>query len=620
MSTSALRTAPSAASDSAWLPGFTPQKLAPAAILKAAPEFWLSNFAAMCAESIKPRDRVRPDSWAAENIIFSSPKDPIQGRLDLVRSPFLRDPINAWDLDGVTGTREVTFVAPEQIGKTTIVYAGALWGAANRPGTCLIYYTSDEKARLANATKLQPIIRNVRELRPFLDLPNAETNREYRLGPAQIFFGGAGKRISSLSSQYNVADEVDDWLMRPGVDPLSDLRKRARAFSPGLLVKICTPKGSERQSRIWHEFLASSQGFWYLRCQSCGELTIRSCDIHHLQFALAEKLDKGVHALPVPDSIRLVCPKCGFRHTEEMKSAMIGEGAYLHRYPDRTNDLGFQVGLLASQFESASWFNIAKAQVRAGKSGDEDAQRYFDNSFRGLPFKARKLDTGCERALHIHQIPYPDRSTIRWVFLAADTQEDHFWFVVRGVDAHLNSYLLDSGRLATLEDLRSAITAQYLDKPVLAAIVDEGGHRQDEVRSLANTTPRVYTYKGNTSIRAKWKISEDYPKLILGHAEHWRVALLQKMYASARTDSYYWYTTAEAMSDDYVRQLSAWARPTSGKTSDELSDGDVSCYRRTDGAPDHLFDSEKMCLMLIDFSWHTAIKPYLTKKLSGGAA
>ena len=609
----------SPAPDSAWLPGFTPQQLSPAAILKASPEYWLSNFAATVAESIKPRERVSPDSWAAENIIFSSPKDPVQGPLDLDRSPFLIEPIRAWDLDGVTGTREVTFCAPEQVGKTIIAYAGALWSCCNRPGTVLIYYTSDDKARLANATKLKPLIRNIRELRPFLDLPNAETIREYRLGPASIFFGGAGARIASLTSRYNIADEIDDWLKKPGVDPLADLRKRSRAFSPGFLLKICTPKGGESQSRIWKEFLRSSQGYWHLRCLGCGELTLRSCDIHNLKFELAEKTDKGVHALPVPDSIRLVCPKCGFRHTETMKSEMILRGAYIHKYPDRTLDLGFQVGLLASQFDSASWLEIAKAQSRAGKSGDEEAQRYFDNSVMGLPFKARKLDTGCERALRTHQVAMPDPSAIRWRFLAADTQEDCYYYVVRGMDLHRNTYLLDCGKLNTTDELRAAILGQYCGGPLLASIIDEGGHRQDEVRALANSLSRVYTYKGNTSIRAKWKLSEDYSRLLLGHAEHWRVALLQKMYAAARTEDSYWYTT-EAMTDDYIRQLSAWSRPSSGKTSDELADGDVSCYKKADGAPDHLFDSEKMCLMLSDFSWHTAIRPYLEKKLAGGAA
>lgn len=615
MNTYTAQASPSSAS--AWLPGFNPEPLQPAAVLKASPEYWLANFAAICAEAIKPVDVVRPDAWAAENIVFTSPRDPIQGRLDLDRSPFLRDPINAWDLTGVSGTREVTFVAPEQIGKTLIAYSGALWAARFRPGTTLIYYSSDDKARLANATKLRPLINNVRELRAYLELPNAETIREYRLGPARIFFGGAGSRIASLTSQYNVADEIDDWIRKPGVDPLSDLRKRSRAFSPGLLIKICTPKGTEVQSRIWREFLKSSQGYWHLRCLHCGELTLRSCDIHNLKFELGEKLDKGVHAAPVPDSIRLVCPKCGHAHVESDKREMIRTGAYIHKYPERSLNLGFQVGLLASQFESASWLALATAQANAGRSGDEAAQLYFDNSVRGLPFRHRKLDSGCERALHIHQVAMPGPDVIRWRFLAADTQENCYFYVVRGMDLHLNTYLLDCGKLSSTDDLKAAILGEYAGGRLLAAIIDEGGHRQDEVRALADSLPRVYTYKGNTAIRCKWRVSDDYPKLILGHAEHWRVALLQKMYASAKTDNSYWYTT-EVMTDDYIRQLSAWQRPSSGKTLDELADGDVSCYKKTDGAADHLFDSEKMCLMLADYAWCTAIRPALEKRVSGG--
>ena len=592
---------------------------APAAALAYAPETWMRSFAQTVAASILPRAHVDPDVWAESNIIFSSPKDPVQGPLDLTLSPFLRDPIRAWDLSGVRGLREVTVVAPEQIGKTLSWLAGLLWASVFHPGTALIYYTSETKSRLVNQTKLRPLIANVRDLRLYLDMPNSATASEYRLGPAQINFGGVGSRISSITSVYNIADELDDWQPPRGTSPLDDLRKRSRAFDTGLLYKVCTPAGTARMSKIWNEFLESSQGYFTLRCQSCGGLTMKSCDIHHLQFDLAEQTDPGVHALPIPESLRLVCPVCHHEHTESDRAALIRSGEYVHKYPDRTNNLGFQIGLLASQFESGSWMTIAKAQCKSGKSGDEDAQRYFDNSVRGLPFKARKLDTSCSRALHIHQVPTPDASQIRWRFLSADTQEDHFWYVVRGMDLHRNTWLLDCGRLADTGELRSAILGQYCGGPLLASIIDEGGHRQDEVRALADSLPRVYTYKGNTSIRAKWRISEDYNKLILGHAEHWRVNLLQKMYASARTDEHYWYTT-EVMNDDYIRQLSAWTRPASGKTADELTDGDVSCYRRTDGAPDHLFDAEKMLLMLADYCWHTSIRPYLERKLSGGAA
>lgn len=597
-----------------FLPGFAPAPSTPAAILTAKPEAWLNAFASTVIASLMPRDHVAPDVWAEQNIIFSSPKDPIQGPLDLDLSPFLREPIRAWDLDGVTGLREITFVGPEQIGKTLSWLCPLNWTCVFHPGTALVYYTSDQKARLVNTTKLRPLISNIRDLRVYLDLPNADTASEYRLGPAQIMFGGVGSRISSITSKYNVADELDDWQPPRGTSPLDDLRKRARAFSPGLLCKVCTPKGSARQSKIWREFLNSSQGYFFLRCRSCGGLTMRSCDVHNLKFDLAEQTEAGVHALPIPESIRLVCPVCHHEHVESDRPALIRSGKYVPKYPERTNNLGFQVGLLASRFESASWMNIATAQVRAGRSGDEEAQRYFDNSVRGLPFKARKLDTGCERALHIHKAPLPAPGVIRWRFLAADTQEDCFYYTVRGMDLHQNTYLLDCGRLNTLEDLRSAILAEYAGGHILACIIDEGGHRQDEVRMLANSLRCVYTYKGNNSIRAKWRVSDDYSRLILGHAEHWRVVLLQKMYAAAKTPDHYWYTS-DAMTDDYIRQLSAWSRPSSGKTADELADGDVSCYKKTDGAPDHLFDCEKMLLMLADYAWTTTIRPILERRL-----
>lgn len=607
-----IRTA-SHSAQTQYLPGFLPPQN-PEEVLTAAPNEWLSHFVAACAASLLPQSYLAPDAWAERNIIFSRPGDPVQGPIDFSLSPFLRDPLRAWETNPGDGVREITFVAPEQIGKTLIEMGGVLWRAVYRPGTTLIYYTSDVKAKQVNESKMLPLISNIPALRAFLDLPNSCNASQYRLGGAVINFGGVGARISSITSSVNVADELDDWQPRSGVDPLSDLRKRARAFSDGILYKACTPKGTAVQSKIWQEFLRSSQGYYTLRCQGCGELTLRACDIHHLQFELEEKKEKGVHALPIADSIRLVCPVCHHEHTEERDRAnLVRQGAYVHKYPERTNNLGFQVGYLANLMPAGSWLKIATAQVNSGRSSDEDAQRYFDNSIRGLPFKFRRLDSSCSRALRVHQIELPPPSKIRWRFLAADTQENCFWYVVRGVDSHLNSYLIDCGRVDSVDALRALIQARHHDGPLFASIIDEGGHRQDEVRQLAQL-PRVYTYKGNTSIRAKWKISDDFPKLILGHAEHWRVALLQKMYAAARTPDHYWYTS-EAMDDDYIKHLSAWTRPSSGKLADELGDADVSCYRRIDGAPDHLFDAEKMCLMLIDYSWQTAIKPYFQQKL-----
>ena len=102
---------PAARTASATPYGPSPASIAPAEIT-AAPETWLMQFARTVAASILPRAHVDPDVWAASNIIFSSPKDPVQGPLDLNLSPFLRDPIRAWDLSGVRGLREDTLATP----------------------------------------------------------------------------------------------------------------------------------------------------------------------------------------------------------------------------------------------------------------------------------------------------------------------------------------------------------------------------------------------------------------------------------------------------------------------------------------------------------------------------
>ena len=39
-----------------------------------------------------------------------------------------------------------------------------------------------------------------------------------------------------------------------------------------------------------------------------------------------------------PESIRLVCPKCGFEHTEDMKHDMNVQGGYIHEIPELLQD------------------------------------------------------------------------------------------------------------------------------------------------------------------------------------------------------------------------------------------------------------------------------------------
>lgn len=575
---------------------------------------WLDDYLKDIVQAILPPPYLSPAEWAERNILFSRPADPIKGFMDFRNSPYLREPVNAWECT-TDGTKELTLVAPEQMGKTLFWLCGLLWSLVYRPGVSLIYYTSDDKSALVNTTKLLPMLEQIPRFERAINRPNAKNKTQYRLGDNLINFGGVGSRISSITSSVNVADEVDDWLETRGKDSLQDLRKRSRTYKQAVLAKVCTPKGTASQSRIWREFLNSSQGYYHLRCQGCGELTMRACDIHNLQFELAEQTDKHIHADPIADSIRLVCPKCGFEHSEDKhRYGMIQQGGYIHRFPARIDlNAGWQVGQLASLFSSGRWLSIATAQTRAGSTGKEADQLYFDNSVRGLPYNFRKSNDPAIKALHIHAIPLASalqtedsKRRIRWRFFAADTQDDCFYWVVRGLDALQNSYLLACGRAESLDELNAAIRADYHGGGIRCAIIDEGGHRQDEVRSIA--TAGIYTYKGGTCHGQPHRRSESFPRLLLGNAQHWQLELLRKLYATANPGSHYWYTTEEAMTDDYKKQLTCYHADTGKLGGDELEN-----YVRDSDSPDHFFDAEKMCLMLMSYAWEASIMPELRR-------
>jgi len=182
---------------------------------------------------------------------------------------------------------------------------------------------------------------------------------------------------------------VDDWQQTDGKiesPKLEDLKKRGRTFEDSLLVKVSSPKGES--ALIYPAFLDSSQGFWHLRCLGCGELALRSADVHNLQFE-CEETEHGKRLIPGTEI--LICPKCKHQHIYADRLQMNIQGGYVHKFPELIGKrTGFQWGALASQWDSLSWSFIAEKQLKSGRSGDLRDQTDFDNSIRGLPFRPRR--------------------------------------------------------------------------------------------------------------------------------------------------------------------------------------------------------------------------------------
>ena len=90
----------------------------------------------------------------------------------------------------------------------------------------------------------------------------------------------------------------------------------------------------------------------------------------------------------IPGTCRLVCPVCGYEHTEDYKKQMIQKGGYKHKFPQKKELYStFQVGVLASLLNVHCWDNLADIQLASGKTASLESYISYDNSIRGLPYQ-----------------------------------------------------------------------------------------------------------------------------------------------------------------------------------------------------------------------------------------
>lgn len=529
-------------------------------------------------EYFSAEEFVSPVDWIPSNIRMDKDISARSSVIDMNLTPYLRDPLEAWNFIG--RKREVTIVAIEQTGKSAAWVWGLIWSFKFIPCMSIVCYPSDDLAAEANSEKLNPLMRSVPSIKSQLDLPNSKTKDHYFLSNSISYFMGSGSRVTSKSARIRIGDELDDWIL-PG--NINDLRKRARSFDDGLFFKVCSP--TTENGLIWQEFLTSSQGYWHLRCQNCGELSIRSCDIFRLQFE-TEEVDGRSKC--IAGSERLVCPKCKHSHAENLRRDMILGGDYIHKFPEKLDiHPGYQWGALASQWSDFDWENIANAQLLAGRSGNIRDQQYFDNSIRGLPFKQRAITSDQEAQLakhETHDIPFDDMEIL---LMSIDTQDYGWKWEVRGFDIHSNRYLVDFGfceslqlsekERKTINDKRRAeaeisespsgftevvtiedvLSRQYHGIPVALGIIDEGGHRKIEVARFVEETAKLYAYKGDSYGRDKYRFSENQDKLILAHKRDYQSDLLYYLYTQNNKDNNYWYLLPD-MPAEYYAELAAF--------------------------------------------------------------
>ena len=512
-------------------------------------------------------------SWVTKNIDFSDQISAERNKLDFELYPYQVPILKEWQMKpGIIKT--IVVVAVEQIGKTNMFVDGLLYSMVFAPCQSLIVYPADDKAIETNLTKIQPLMRHIPVLKEQLKKPKSYKSDCYKFSNLISYFQGAGSKIVSKSCKIVVGDEVQAWKSQNNNDSVADLKKRTRSYNESICFLISSPK--YQNGDIWQAFLAGSRGYWYLRCKGCGQLTMRSCDTHNLQFESVydEKKKTGIVK---KETIRLICPKCKHQHTEEDKKWMNVNGGFIHQIPQRLEtDPSFQIGALASQLPSLGWTRIAFEQLQSGKTSDLKKKENFANSWKGLPYIQKKVQKVTEEGLRGHEWNVrqaPIRDEIEIVFVTADTQDDKSVVGVWAWSSNDNYYLLKAAqpKYLTLSDeernkinntakevalktnteytpvetVEDIINAQYLVEdgvgiePIFC-LMDERGHRMQQIQYFMKYHPKVLGWLGGKVMNENhYESSKHIERSIVADAKWWQKEAIYYLYNQHKRDNQY---------------------------------------------------------------------------------
>jgi len=509
-----------------------------------------------------------------------------------------------------SAVRVVTVMAPEQTGKSFCWRMPMVHKMCELPAPRWIIYESDEKAGEINEEQFAPLLGNAPGMAGVLNRHTALKQRYVLPNGSILDFGGAGAEITSKPTRDGVADELDTWpLTATGIrQNLRNFKKRFRTFwrrGEGCLVEVSSPSSRKSDSQsaltesiIGEEFDASDGGYWTMRCIKCRKLTMPSHATHLLQWEL-DATDDVVEA-----SLTIECPACRFVHREANAVKMNSMGAYCNRDGvDLTKTWGVHVGCQWGALASPRvfrWIDIARAQMECGSTADMHAHAYFDNSWRGIPFKPRKAEAAGLKTIRKHCAPIPDPKILANLFFAADTQDLGWYWVVRAVDATGNLYRLANGFVSTPQELRAAWNTKHLGILPVMGIIDEGGHGDmpKHARELIMAERGLYGYKGG-AFGERWRIGKT-PRQILASAKQYKADLLYYIYSQTDQTNNYWFLPPEnEIGDEYLEHICAYAPNNRMKHGDKYENWDTPASN----TPDHYFDCEKQVLCILDVAY-----------------
>lgn len=433
-------------------------------------------------------------AWADAHRYLPSKGAAEPGRWRTDRVPYLR-PVMDW-LSGTHPATRVVLMAAAQTGKTEcgLNWVGAFIGTQRGPMLC-VQPTLDMAERWSKQ-RLAPMIDEAPQLRARVaparsrDSGNTVLLKEFPGGLVIAAGANSATGLRSMPARYVFLDEVDAY--PPEIDgegdPVSLAEARTATFGRRRKVFLCSTPTTERRSRIWREYQASTQGEWHVPCPECG----------HYQALEWERLDWPAGE---PHKARYLCAAdgCGALIDHAAKGAMLSAGRLVERHPERAvpglavsglyspPGLGLTWAELAAEWEavqadpfaSRTFWNVRLGRVTSDPlqrlDWDEIKSRAEDYPLRTAPPGCLLLTAGVDvqgdrLAVQILGFGYAGGAVVTWTLdnieLPGDPLRGDVW---QALDA-LRAEPIHNARGAPLRITLTAVDSGYLTEQVLAYV------------------------------------------------------------------------------------------------------------------------------------------------------
>lgn len=453
----------------------------------------LNKIVAKAMAGMLPPDDLTVTEWAEKNRRLSAESAAEPGPWRTERTPYLREPMNAWTDPKV---RHIVMVAASQVGKSEFLNNCIGYVIDQDPGSILFVHPTTIDAKEYSKLRIAPMIRDCPTLRAKVaevksrDSGNTILQKTYPGGILTMCGSTEAHALASKPIRYVLGDERDRWATSAGNegDPWGLAMARQTTFYNAKSGEVSTPT-VKNASAIEASFSTGTMERWKSCCPHCGKYhEINWTDI---RFDYDENLIAG-HKTYKVRNIYYVCPSCACVSTElQMKRAPARwEAENPDAYEQGTRS--FWLNAFVSQW--ATWESIILKYLNA--IGNTKKMQVVYNTCFGLLWEDRG-DLQDEDSLMARREEYHAELPEGTLVLTAgvDTQDDRMEYEIVGHGSFGETWGVEKGIImgrpdddATWDKLDEMVFDRVLHfengvgLKMSMSFVDEGGHFTQDVR------------------------------------------------------------------------------------------------------------------------------------------